>query len=104
LLEYYGLKASKNRPGRAHENGDVESAHGGLKTAVDQRLRLRGSRDFKSMEDYREFLKALVVERNATRGAKVAEERAGLRPLPVRPLPAYRELWVRVARSSMSRG
>lgn len=29
LLEYYGLKPSKNRPGRAHENGDVESAHGG---------------------------------------------------------------------------
>ncbi len=103
LLEHYGLKPSKNRPGQAHENGDVESAHGGLKTAVDQRLRLRGSRDFRSMEDYRAFLTALVAERNATRAAKVAEERAELRPLPVRPLPTYRELWVRVARSSTIR-
>lgn len=103
LLEYYRLKPSKNRPGRAHENGDVESAHRGLKTAVDQRLRLRGGRDFGSVEAYREFLMALVAERNATRGAKVAEERAELRPLPARPLPAYRELLVRVARSSTIR-
>lgn len=62
----------------------------GLKTAVDQRLRLRGSRDFGSVETYREFLTALVAERNATRSAKVVEERAKLHPLPVRPLPLYR--------------
>lgn len=59
---------------------------------MDQRLRLRGSRDFGSVEAYWGFFKALVAERNATRGAKVAEERAGLRPLPT-----YRELMVRVA-------
>ncbi len=30
----YGLRGSKNTPGRAHENGDVESAHGGFKAAM----------------------------------------------------------------------
>ena len=34
LLAHYGVRASKNTPGRAHENGDVESAHGGLKNLV----------------------------------------------------------------------
>ena len=52
LLEHYGLRGSTNTPGRAHENGDVESAHRGFKNALDQRLRLRGSRDFESIEAY----------------------------------------------------
>ena len=49
LLDHYGMRGSKNTPGRAHENGDVESSHSGLKNVVDQRLRLRGSRDFASV-------------------------------------------------------
>ena len=32
LIDHYGLRASRNFPGNAHENGDVESANGGLKT------------------------------------------------------------------------
>jgi transposase len=68
LLAHYGTRPSKNSPGRAHENGDVESSHGGLKNAVDQRLRLRGSRDFASVEAYWAFIEALVAERNAGRG------------------------------------
>lgn len=91
LLGHYGLRGSKNTPGRAHENGDVESSHAGLKNAVDQRLRLRGSRDFACVEAYRGLLEALVEERNRAREPRVAEERAGLRPLPVRALPACRD-------------
>jgi transposase InsO family protein len=86
LLTHYGLKPSKNSPGRAHENGDVESAHGGLKGVVDQRLRLRGSRAFVSLDAYRAFLDELVAERNAARAGRLAEEQAVMRPLPARPL------------------
>jgi hypothetical protein len=103
LLEHYRMKASKNFPGNAHENGDVESAHGHFKQAIDQRLRLRGSRDFRSLEDYTEFLRTAVNERNAARATKLAEERAVMRPLPVRPLDACRELRVRVSRASTIR-
>ena len=60
VLEHYGLRGSKNTPGRAHENGDVESSHRGFKNALDQRLRLRGSRDFESVESYWQFVEALV--------------------------------------------
>ena len=85
LLEHYGLRGSKNTPGRAHENGDVESSHRGMKNALDQRLRLRGSHDFESVKAYWHFVEALVSERN---GGRLAEERAVLRELPIRALVA----------------
>ena len=103
LLEHYGLRASRNFPGNAHENGDVESANGGLKSAIDQRLRLRGSRDFASKEAYQGFIEACVVARNATRSTWIEEERSHLRALPPRALPSYRELYATVSRSSIVR-
>ena len=90
LVDHYGLRASRNFPGNAHENGDVESSNGGLKTAIDQRLRLRGSRDFDSRVAYESFLDTCVAARNATRRARIDEERGHLRPLPARALPSYR--------------
>ena len=98
LLEHYGVRGSRNTPGRAHENGDVESSHRGLKNALDQRLRLRASRDFHSVESYWQFVEALVNERNGARTGRVAEERAVLRELPTRALAAYREEQVTVKR------
>ncbi len=55
LIDHYGLRASRNFPGNAHENGDVESANGRLKSAIDQRLRLRGSRAFASPRGVRQL-------------------------------------------------
>jgi len=103
LLGHYGLRGSKNTPGRAHENGDVESSHGSLKNAVDQRLRLRGSREFDSLEAYWGMVERLVSERNLGRGARLAEERTRLRPLPTRVVPAYRDEEVRVKRTGLIR-
>jgi len=98
LLGHYGLRASKNSPGRAHENGDIESSHGGLKNVVDQRLRLRGSREFASVEAYNAFIDELVEARNAARAQRLSEERGRLQSLPVRALPAYRDQEVTVKR------
>ncbi len=103
LIDHYGLRASRNFPGNAHENGDVESANGRLKYAIDQRLRLRGSRAFASREAYEGFLDSCVQSRNATRTARIEEERPHLRPLPVRPLPSYRESYATVSRASAVR-
>jgi transposase len=103
LIDHYGLRASRNFPGNAHENGDVESANGRLKSAIDQRLRLRGSRAFATREAYEGFLDGCVQTRNATRSARIQEERLHLRPLPVRPLPAYRESYATVSRASAVR-
>jgi len=103
LLSHYGMRGSRNFPGNAHENGDVESANGTLKSALDQRLRLRGSREFVSREAYVAFLDTCIRARNATREVRLEQERAQLRALPVRPLPAYKELYATVSRASAVR-
>ena len=67
LMAHYGLEPTTNNVGVAHENGDVEQAHHRFKDAVDQALRLRGSRDFRSRAAYVRFLSDLVRKRNLTR-------------------------------------
>lgn len=103
FLAHYGLEASRNYPGNAHENGDVESAHGHFKTALDQRLRLSGTRDFGSLQRYRQLLWELTRQRNSRRGERLVAERAALRALPARRLPVYREERRTVTRGSVVR-
>ncbi len=60
----YGMQPTWNDTGIAHENGDVEQAHHRFKEAVDQALRVRGSRDFVDQAAYERFLAELVRQRN----------------------------------------
>ena len=46
---------------------------------------------FETLADYEGFLQPMVDERNAARESKVREELGVVRPLPVRPVPTYRE-------------
>ncbi len=82
LLEHYGVRGHRINVRKPHENGDVESSHGHFKDALDQALRLRGSRDFASAEDYMAFVRPLVSRRNASREKRFAEEVAAFGPLP----------------------
>lgn len=91
LMAHYGLESTTNNAGVAHENGDVEQSHYRFKMAVDQALRVRGSRDFASRAAYARFLQDIVRRRNLTRGVRWAEEQQALRPLPLRPLSPCRE-------------
>ncbi len=100
LMAHYGLEPTTNTAGEAHENGDVEQSHFRFKQAVDQALRVRGSRDFADRASYTRFLHLLVKQRNLTRQTRWAEERAVLRPLPVAPLALCREVRVPVSRFS----
>jgi hypothetical protein len=100
LMTHYGMQASTTTAGEAHQNGDVEQAHYRFKQAVDQALRVRGSRDFADRTAYERFLHELVRQRNLTRAARFAAEQQALRPLPVAPLHPCRELRVRVSRFS----
>jgi len=100
LLRHYGVEATANNAGEAHENGDVEQAHFRFKEAVDQALRVRGSRDFPHCDAYARFLQTLVQRRNLTRQARWATERAVLRPLPAAPLAFCREVRATVSRFS----
>ena len=82
LLVHYGVTGQRINVRQAHENGDAESSHGHFKTAVDQALLLRGSREFASREEYAKFLQQIVATRNAGRTDRFAEESAALRDLP----------------------
>lgn len=103
LLAHYGMQPSANTAGRAHQNGDVEQSHFRFKNAVDQALRVRGSRDFADRASYERFLADLVRSRNLTRSQRFESEQAALRALPATPLDFTRELTVRVSRFSLIR-
>jgi hypothetical protein len=89
FLGYYGLRSTRIHPGRSHENGVAEQAHHRLKSALRQALVIRGSREFASVADYEAFFQEVVRRLNRRSEAKWEEERAHLRPLPVRRLPTY---------------
>jgi hypothetical protein len=93
-MAHYGVKPTTNNAGVAHENGDIEQSHHRFKVAVDQALRVRGSRDFASRPAYLRFLGDLVRRRNLTRQVRWSEEQEVLRPLPARPLNPCHELRV----------
>ena len=103
LLGHYDTRPSKISPGKANENGDVEQSHHRIKEVVDQRLRLRGSRDFPSREEYRRFLQELAAERNQNREARLHEELEVMKPLPARRLDSFRDEVVTVSRWSCVR-
>jgi hypothetical protein len=100
LCAHYGMTPSRNNRGEAHENGSVEGPHGHLKTALDQALLLRGSRDFEDLGAWRRFVAELVGRRNARRRAAVQVEAQALRPLPVRRTDDFEEAIVQVTSSS----
>lgn len=103
LLRHYDLEGRRIQAGKAHENGDVEQSHYRLKKALDQSLRLRGSRDFATRQDYERFLGKLFAQLNANRQGRLKEELAVLRGLPPRRLDSFKRLWVRVGRGSRIR-
>lgn len=100
LLSHYGVSPSKNQPGKAHENGDIEQAHNRFKRAVDQALMIRGRRDFESIGDYMMFLREVFKRRNTPRMARLQEELAVMRPLTINRLEDYTELTVPVSQNS----
>ena len=104
VLEHYATRSSRISPGESHENGAVEKANDLLKSAVEQALIIRVSRDFASPEEYMAFVRAIVDRQfNASAGAALAEERSFLVPLPPAPIPSYSTYHSRVRRWSTVR-
>jgi Mu transposase, C-terminal domain len=103
LLAHYGLKAQAIAARQAHQNGDVEQSHNRFKTAVDQALMLRGSREFSDRAGYEQFLRELCAQRNKGRAERFAEERPNLRDLPSRRVDAWHRQKVRVTQGSTIR-
>jgi transposase len=103
MLAHYDVRASTNTAGVSHENGAVEQSHHRFKDAVDQGLRLRGTRDFPNRQGYEAFLHALLSRRNASRHKRFEAERLLLRPLPAKRLDHSRTIDARVTCFSVVR-
>lgn len=89
VLEHYGASSTRIEPRQSHQNGVAEKAHDVLKSALEQALVIRGSRDFASVDEYMAFIGEIRGRLNAPRTALLDEERRHLRPLPTSRLPDY---------------
>lgn len=90
VLDHYGAKSTRIRPGKSNENGVVEKGNDMVKTALDQALILRGSRDFTTLAEYEAFVREVVDDEvNADVAGPLAVERAQLEALPPAPVPSY---------------
>ncbi len=89
VLDHYGMRSTRIRPRKSHENGVAEKSHHTLKTALEQALLIRGSREFEAVSSYEAFLGEVVARFNARCESRLLEERARLRPLPAAPVPTY---------------
>ena len=100
LCAHYGMTATRNNAGVAHENGSIESSHGHLKKALADALLLRGARSFDDLDAWRGFVDEVVGRRNARDIKRIDLERAALKSLPARKTADYEEVRVRVTSSS----
>jgi hypothetical protein len=78
----------------------TESPHGHLKNRIEQAIYLRGSNDFKSLEEYRLLIEGVVAKLNQQCQAKFEEEKFHLQPLPKYRVPDYEMLTARVSSRS----
>ena len=101
LCQHYGMRASRCNPGQSQENGSIESRHDSLKTALDQALRLRGSRCFDERAHYEALVEKIVGRMNARVAVRLVVERAVLRALPARRTAEYEEVSARVSKYSI---
>jgi transposase len=100
FLEHYRVTPSRNNPGESQENGSVEKSNDLFKSAVNQELLLRGSRNFTTIEAYQEFLESVVANRNAGRKERLSEEIKLLKSLPDAHFATPEQLSVRVCSGS----
>lgn len=90
VLEHYGLRSTRIRPGESHENGVAERANDLIKRELAQALVLRGSRDFDDLDQYQVFASE-AIQRHFNRflAEKLDKECEHLRPLPSSAVPTY---------------
>jgi hypothetical protein len=101
LMRHYRLDPQKIQAGKANENGDIEQRHHRLKRAVEQQLLLRDSRDFGGIAEYKEFLRALMIQLNSGRRDRLRVEMQYLRSLPAARMESAKRVTAKVDSGSL---
>ncbi|MGM0598088.1 MAG: Mu transposase domain-containing protein [Myxococcota bacterium] len=100
LMESVRITPRTTGIGAKEQNGDVESYNGHLKSRIKQCLLIRGSCDFKSVEEVQEFIQEAVDKSNNLHKEKIKEEIKKMSNVNVKHLRDYSELRVRVRKNS----
>jgi transposase len=103
FLEHFGVTGHRINVRQPQENGDCESSHGHLKDFLDQALRLRGNRNFESLDQLRTFIDEQLAKRNAKRREAISRERAVLASLPPTLFPTFTQVELQVPTTSVIR-
>ena len=86
----------------SNANADIESRNGHLKNYMNQRLLLRGNRDFYCREDYQLFLEECLEGMNRKNTQSLFdEEKQLLKTLPPERLPCYETQVIKVSKESL---
>lgn len=89
VIEHYDARSTRIGVGKSNENS-VEKTNHLVKTAVEQALIVRGSREFVSLDEYESFVRGVVDKSINRRNAiQVAVEQPRLQPLPPASIPSY---------------
>lgn len=100
LCHHYGMRPSRNNPGKGHENGSIESSHGHLKRRIEQAFLIRGSYDFDSLASYQAFIETVVQRHNRRHKEQIDVERQFLKTLPDFKTTDFRRVSAHVTISS----
>ncbi len=103
FLVHYGVNGHRINVCKPEENGDCESSHGHLKDYLDQQLRIRGDRNFTTLDDLRIFLDEKIAKRNVKRREALVRDRAALAPLPASQFPTFTSVDLHVPSTSIIR-
>ncbi len=100
LLKHYKMDGEYIQTGCPNENGDVEQSHYRFKKGLEQSLILRGSRDFQSRDEYKEYLVSFFKQVNTGREERLKEEMKVMKMLPANKLASHKEVRLKVFNSS----
>lgn len=101
FTEHHGITPQTSNIAKPNENGSVESLNGHLKRRMNQKLILRGSRDFSSLLHYQNFLEGVLNTANAPRLLKLEEELFLMEEVAPIRLPEYHEERCKVSKGSL---
>jgi hypothetical protein len=97
LMRHLGMTPRTTAIGAKEQNGDVEASNGAIKRRLEQALLVRGDRNFESVAAWQNFIDRVQRKVNASRGTRLADDLATMRPLAVDRLPEFVEEDVRVS-------
>jgi hypothetical protein len=89
VVKHFGMVPRTTAVAQKEQNGDIEAANGALKRSLEQRLLIRGGRDFASFEELESWVQEVMSKRNHLRRERVRVEMRKMRQLDVRRLVEY---------------